>query len=181
MLACEIATAVWAWCFSFAPLRFEPDEKHVEDDAELRDGLQRGQHLPMWIAVGGRKQGVHRFRRDGSDNGRAQKYAGDNLADDRRLAEVMEAAAEEKAEPDDRGERRQNMRQHVHLSRLRRRHGDRSGDGFRRDERFPDLANPEEDRDRGNEHQDVGDCRRHPEANGRAQRTRSGTVHFSSA
>ena len=48
----------------FPRIEFQSDDKHIEDDAKLRDGLQRSDDLSVWITGGTGNQPMHRFRAD---------------------------------------------------------------------------------------------------------------------
>ena len=97
-------------------VQLQPDEEHVQHDAELRDRLEGRDDLPLRVGVRAGDQRVHRGRRDRPEQRRPEQDAGDDLADDRRLAEVGERPAEDVAESDDRGERGEDVGDDIDLN-----------------------------------------------------------------
>ena len=83
MLACEMATVAWAREREQARVELEPDQEHVEDDADLRDDAEIRPDFA-------RQHEVHRRGRNPPQERRPEHDAGDDLADHPRLAEVDE-------------------------------------------------------------------------------------------
>ena len=97
----------------------EPDEKHIEDDAELRDGFESGGDLAFGISVRGGDQQVSGFRPHGAEQRRSQRNARHDFTDDGGLTEITDQSAENETEADHRREGGDDVQDDVDLTRER--------------------------------------------------------------
>ena len=120
MLACEMATVACTRCVSRLDIELQPDQEHVQDDAELRDQAQEG-------GDGGRQDPPGELR---AEQRGPEQNAGDHLADHGRLAQIGKELGQELPGDDDGRERHEDV--HEDLGRLGGRLGQRRDGGRRR-------------------------------------------------
>ena len=95
---CEMATVARSCPRSSIRVQLEPDQEHVEDDAQLRDDAERRRH--------GRRQDERACRGpDRAEQRWPEQDAGNHFADHRRLPDRGEQPAQQAAGDDDRGQR----------------------------------------------------------------------------
>jgi hypothetical protein len=91
-------------------VQLQPDEKHVQHDAELRDHAQKRSEV-------GRKNPGRKLRREAPEERRAQDDPSKDFAENGRLSDRSKQPAEKPSGDDDGGQRRQDMEDRVRSDR----------------------------------------------------------------